>query len=232
MLLINPVGDLGYLSLILKASLVSQLVMLSLLIFSITCWILVLQKLTLFRRTERDTAQFLSIFRNSVRFSEVKAVCERYVYSPQVGLFLAGFSELNFQLKHHNPNQSGGQPKVRSLESINRVLQRASFVELAKLEKNLNQLATTAAVAPFVGLLGTVWGIIEAFRGIAAQKSASLAVVAPGIAEALIATAFGLFAAIPAVMAFNYFMNKIRWTNAALEDFSLEFLGIVEKNFT
>ncbi|MCB9397149.1 MAG: MotA/TolQ/ExbB proton channel family protein [Acidobacteria bacterium] len=223
---------MGYLSLILKASLVSKLVMLALLVFSISCWILIFQKRTLFKKTERDTGQFLGIFRNSVRFSEVKSVCERYVHSPQVGLFLAGFSELNFQLKHNNPNQSGGQPKVRSLESINRVLQRASFVELTKMEKNLNQLATTAAVAPFVGLLGTVWGIIEAFRGIGEQKSASLAVVAPGIAEALIATAFGLFAAIPAVMAYNYFMNKIRGVSAAMEDFSLEFLGIVEKNFT
>lgn len=223
--------EMGYLALILKASLVAKLVLVALLVFSISCWILIFHKRALFRRTEKDTTQFLGIFRNSVRFSEVKSVCDRYLHSPQVGLFLAGFSELNFQLKHQN-NNATGQPKVRSLESINRVLQRASFVELSKLEKNLNQLATTAAVAPFVGLLGTVWGIIEAFREIGNQKSASLAVVAPGIAEALIATAFGLFAAIPAVMAYNYFMNKIRMASAAMEDFSLEFLGIVEKNFT
>ncbi len=121
---------------------------------------------------------------------------------------------------------------MRSLESIHRVLQRASFVELAKMEKNLTVLATTASVAPFVGLLGTVWGIIVAFVEIGAQKSASLAVVAPGIAEALIATAFGLFAAIPAVMAYNYFVSKIRTVSAGMEDFCLEFLGIVEKNFT
>ncbi|MCB1042656.1 MAG: MotA/TolQ/ExbB proton channel family protein [Acidobacteria bacterium] len=229
LLLVPPSQDL--LSLVLQASLVSKMVMLALLVFSIACWVLIGQKHLLLKKTHRDTAHFLSVFRNSVRFSEVKSVCDRYPFSPQVGLFQAGFSELNFQLKHYNTGVSG-QPKVKSLESINRVLQRASFVELSKLEKNLTVFATTAAVAPFVGLLGTVWGIIEAFRGIGEAKSASLAVVAPGIAEALIATAFGLFAAIPAVMAYNYFTSKIRAASASMEDFSLEFLGIVEKNFT
>lgn len=225
-------GSTDYLSLLLEASLVSQLVMLALFVFSIACWVLIVQKQILLRKTHRDGTHFLNVFRNSVRFSEVKGVCDQYPFAPQVGLFLAGFSELNFQLKHQQNRNSSSQPKVRSLESIHRVLQRASFVELAKLERNLTILATTASVAPFVGLLGTVWGIIEAFRGIAAQKSASLAVVAPGIAEALIATAFGLFAAIPAVMAYNYYVNRIRMVSASMEDFSLEFLGIVEKNFT
>ena len=100
------------------------------------------------------------------------------------------------------------------------------------MEKNLNILATTAAIAPFVGLLGTVWGIIVAFGKIAQSKSASLAIVAPGIAEALIATAFGLFVAIPAVMGYNYFVNRVRSVSAEMEDFCLEFVGIVEKNFT
>lgn len=230
-MLILLANDQDLLQLVLRASLVSKLVLLSLLLFSVACWVLIFQKRLLLRKTERDTSHFLNIFRNSVRFSEVKSVCDRYPFSPQVGLFLAGFSELNFQLKHTNVSNTG-QPKVKSLESINRVLQRASFVELAKMEKNLTLFATTAAVAPFVGLLGTVWGIIEAFGNIAQAKSASLAVVAPGIAEALIATAFGLFAAIPAVMAYNYFTSKIRSVSAAMEDFSLEFLGIVEKNFT
>lgn len=222
---------MDYFRLMIEASFVSKLVLISLFLFSISCWILIFQKRMLFSKTRKENRKFLNVFRNSARFSEVKKVCDRYPFSPQVGLFLAGFSELNFQLKHHAP-QVTGQPKVRSLDSINRVLQRASFVELAKLEKNLNVLATTAAVAPFVGLLGTVWGIIEAFAQIGQQGSASLAVVAPGIAEALIATAFGLFAAIPAVMAYNYFTNKVRGLSAEMEDFCLEFLGIVEKNFT
>ncbi len=229
LLLVSENQDL--LRLVLQASFVAKLVMIALLLFSVSCWVLIFQKQILLKKTQRDTTHFLSVFRNSVRFSEVKSVCDRYPFSPQVGLFLAGFSELNFQLKHNNSSTTG-QPKVKSLESINRVLQRASFVELSKLEKSLTMLATTAAVAPFVGLLGTVWGIIEAFREIGQQKSASLAVVAPGIAEALIATAFGLFAAIPAVMAYNFFTSKIRSVAASMEDFSLEFLGIVEKNFT
>lgn len=217
--------------LILEASLVAKLVLIGLFYFSVMTWVLIVQKRLLLKKTQKDTFQFLDLFRNSARFSEVKKACEQFTFSPQAGLFLAGYSELNFQLRHQKVPE-GGQPKVRSLDSINRVLQRASFVELAKLEKNLNQLATTASVAPFVGLLGTVWGIIEAFADIAGQKSASLTVVAPGIAEALIATAFGLFAAIPAVMGYNYYVNKVRGVSAEMEDFSLEFLGIVEKNFT
>jgi len=222
---------MNYIDYILKASIVNQLVLLLLLVFSVITWLLIVQKRLLLKKTSRDTAQFLAAFRNSARFSEIKGVCPKYPFSPQVGLFQAGFSELNFQLRHQ-AGGSGAQPKVRSLESIHRVLQRASFVEINKLEKNLNQLATTAAVAPFVGLFGTVWGIIVAFGKIAETKSASLAVVAPGIAEALIATAFGLFAAIPAVMGYNYFVNRVRGVAAEMEDFCLEFLGIVEKNFT
>lgn len=221
---------MDYWSLMLEASLVAKLVLLVLFYFSISTWVLIIQKWRLLNKTNNDTNGFLNAFRNSARFSEIKSVCGEYPFSPQVGLFEAGYSELKFQLREHSSGD--GPQKVRSLDSINRVLQRASFVEVAKLEKNLNQLATTAAVAPFVGLLGTVWGIIEAFADIGQQKSASLAVVAPGIAEALIATAFGLFAAIPAVMAYNYFVNRTRGTAAEMEDFSLEFLGIVEKNFT
>ncbi len=222
---------MDYLGLILNASWVAKLVLLALFLFSVSTLYLIVQKQMMLSRTFKDTGHFLSLFRNSARFSEVKKECEKYAFCPQVGLFLAGFSELNFQLRHQT-TPGASQPKVRSLDSINRVLQRASFVEIAKLERNLNQLATTASVAPFVGLLGTVWGIIEAFTGIANQKSASLTVVAPGIAEALIATAFGLFAAIPSVMAYNYFINKVRGVAAEMEDFCLEFLGIVEKNFT
>jgi biopolymer transport protein TolQ len=223
---------MDYFEAIFQASIVNKLILLLLLTFSVTTWILIFQKSMLFQKTARDTGKFLSTFRQSARFSEIKSVCDKFPFSPQVGLFLAGFSELNFQLRHQKTATSGGQPKVRSLDSINRVLQRASFVEIAKMEKNLSLLATVAATAPFVGLLGTVWGIIEAFAQIGQQKSASLAVVAPGIAEALIATAFGLFAAIPAVMGYNFFINKVRGVAAEMEDFCLELLGIVEKNFT
>ena len=222
---------MDYWRLILEASFVSQLVLVSLIYFSGATLYLIVQKRMFLKKTRKDTSKFLELFRNSGRFSEVRNNCEDFNFAPQVGLFLAGFSELNFQLRHQKVAQ-GEQPKVRSIDSIHRVLQRATFVEIAKLEKNLNMLATTAAVAPFVGLFGTVIGIINAFAGIAQQKSASLAVVAPGIAEALIATAFGLFAAIPAVMGYNYFINKVRGLSAEMEDFGLEFLGIVEKNFT
>lgn len=223
---------MDYFELLKDATFVGKAVLVALAFFSFACWYLIGAKWKLLTQTRKEGVSFLAAFRNSARLSEVRAICEKYPHAPQSGLFLAGFSELNFQLKHQNTSKSGEGPKVRSLDSINRVLQRASFVEIAKLEKSLNFLATTAAVAPFVGLFGTVVGIIEAFADIAQEKSASLAVVAPGIAEALIATAFGLFAAIPAVMAYNYFVNRVRGISAEMEDFCLEFLGIVEKNFT
>ncbi len=223
---------MNYLELIYDSTLVAKAVLFALIIFSFLTWVLIVQKQILLIKIRRDTERFLKLFRSSGRLAKVKSTCDQHGTSPQVGLFKAGYSELNYQWKHQSTTSESGKVIVRSLESVNRVLQRASFVEIAKMEKNLNHLATTAAVAPFVGLLGTVWGIIEAFADIADQKSASLAVVAPGIANALIATAFGLFAAIPAVMAYNYFVNKVRGLAAEMEDFSLEFLGIVEKNFT
>ena len=164
-------------------------------------------------------------------FLEVKEACRDHLYSPEAGLFLAGFSELNYQLKYQNPGDPG-KPKIRNLEAIARVLDRAKIVEVGRFEKTLNFLATTAGAAPFVGLFGTVWGVIDAFQQIGVQKTASLVAVAPGISEALIATAAGLAVAIPALWGYNHYVNKIRTLSAEIEDFTLEFLGIVERNFS
>jgi biopolymer transport protein TolQ len=124
------------------------------------------------------------------------------------------------------------RPTLKSLDAVDRALLRASGTELAKLEERVGFLATTASIAPFIGLFGTVWGIMTAFQAIGAVGSSNLAVVAPGIASALIATAAGLFAAIPAVYFYNHFTHKVRGFASAMEDFSLEFLNISERNFT
>lgn len=210
---------------------VSQLVMVLLLLLSLGSWKVIVQKSFQIRRAKRHSNSFLNLFRNSNKFLEVKEACRDHLYSPEAGLFLAGFSELNYQLKYQNPGDPG-KPKIRNLEAIARVLDRAKIVEVGRFEKTLNFLATTAAAAPFVGLFGTVWGVIDAFQRIGIQKTASLVAVAPGISEALIATAAGLAVAIPALWGYNHYVNKIRTLAADIEDFTLEFLGIVERNFS
>ena len=135
---------------------------------------------------------------------------------------------MNAQLKL-NPNDSSRNINMLNVESLNRALLRASNEEISRLERMMSFLATTGSVTPFIGLFGTVWGIMDAFHKIGLTKSASLAVVAPGIAEALIATAAGLFAAIPAVIAYNHYLQKIKELITEMDDFSLEFLNLTEK---
>lgn len=149
------------------------------------------------------------------------------------GIFSAGYQELNTQIQALKP-QTSTSPVLsdRNLVGIQRSLQRAAAAELSVLEKSLSWLATTGSVAPFVGLLGTVVGIINAFNGLGMEKTASIQAVAPGIAEALIATAAGLFAAIPAVIAYNQFISNMKNFAAEMDDFSMEFLNLVERSFS
>jgi biopolymer transport protein TolQ len=206
-----------------------------LLLFSVVCWAIVLSKALAFRRIERQSATFLDVFRRSTKFSEVQAVCKSLEGSPLVGMFQAGYAELNLQLRQplaNSPQASSTRPTLKSLAAVDRALLRASSTEINKLEKRVPFLATTASITPFIGLFGTVWGIMAAFFNIGQQGSTDLAVVAPGIAEALIATAAGLAAAIPAVYFYNHFTTKVKTYAAEMDDFALEFLNIAERNFT
>jgi len=215
-------------------------VLLILLFFSIVSWAIMVDKYRLLKRAGRQSRAFLGIFRKSGKFSEVSSVCQNLKHSPLVGLFQAAFNELNYQLRTSylkaNPGKAelSVKPKVSvyNIDSINRALQRASMVEINKLERSLNFLATTASVSPFIGLFGTVMGIISAFQSIGLRGTANLATVAPGISEALVATAAGLLAAIPAVIGYNYFLNKIKILASEMDDFSSEFISITERNFT
>jgi len=223
--------------LILDGSPLSQAVLLILLIFSAISWGITLYKMAVYRRALRQTDSFLDVFRKSSKFSEVQAVCASLKDSPLVGLFQSGYSELNSQLRQPaadstKPGAVPGRPTLRSLDAVDRALLRATHVELAKLERSVPFLATVASITPFIGLFGTVWGIIGSFHSIGAAGSSSLGVVAPGIAEALVATAAGLFAAIPAVYFYNHFTQRVKEFAATMEDFSLEFLNICERNFT
>jgi biopolymer transport protein TolQ len=221
--------------LIADASPASQAVLVILLIFSVISWAVVISKAIAFRRMEQQTSTFLDVFRRSTKFSEVQAVCKSLEGSPLVGMFQAGYAELNLQLRQpaaNSPPAAAGRPTLKSLTAVDRALLRASSVEVNKLEKRVPFLATTAAITPFIGLFGTVWGIMVSFFNIGTQGSTDLAVVAPGIAEALIATAMGLFAAIPAVYFYNHFSTKVKTYASEMDDFALEFLNIAERNFT
>lgn len=231
----GPTGDV--VQLIREASPVSQAVLVLLLVFSVASWAIILYKAMSFRRIERQSSTFLDVFRRSTKFSEVQAVCATLKDSPLVGLFQAGYAELNAQLRQpastgSSPAAASARPTLKSLTAVDRALLRAASMEVNRLEKRVPFLATTASITPFIGLFGTVWGIMAAFQNIGAQGSTDLAVVAHPIAEALIATAMGLFAAIPAVYFYNHFTTKVKTYASEMDDFALEFLNISERNFT
>lgn len=230
------------LSLVADASPLSQAVIAILLVFSVVSWAIVLYKSLAFRRMERQTVMFLDVFRRSTKFSEVQAVCKSLEGSPLVGMFQAGYAELNLQIRQASPAPAASptaspgavapRPTLKSLAAVDRALLRASSGEVNKLEKRVPFLATTASITPYIGLFGTVWGIMVSFFEIGQQGSTDLAVVGPGIAEALIATALGLAAAIPAVYFYNHFATKVKIYASEMDDFALEFLNIAERNFT
>ena len=225
----------GVLELLERSSLLSQVVLVILALFSIASWAVILLKLRQFRRVAVQTARFSDVFRRSNKFSEVQSACKSLAHSPLAGVFQAGYVELNAQLRHSVQPQAGssaGRPALRSFDALDRALLRASSIEVAKLERRVGFLATTASLTPFIGLFGTVWGIMNAFAGIGAAGSTSLTVVAPGIAEALIATAAGLFAAIPAVYFYNYLTQRLKEIASTMDDFAMEFLNITERNFS
>jgi biopolymer transport protein TolQ len=201
---------------------VAKIVLLLLLIFSVFSWAIILGKWALFRRARLHSGRFLRAFRKAVRLQDVAAVSEQFRPSPLVAVFEGAYDEYKRQV---------GNPTgiVKNTVAVQRAAQIASSEELTRLERRLPWLATTGAVTPFIGLFGTVWGIIDAFHGLGTAGAASLRAVAPGISEALITTAAGLFAAIPAVIAYNQFGQTIREFGARMDDFSLEFLNAVER---
>lgn len=227
-------GGTDVLTLIANASLPVKGVLLILVVFSVVSWGIILYKQWQFRRAERQSLAFLDVFRKSSKFSEVQAVCRTLAESPLVSLFQAGYAELTAQLRapQERPANPAGRPTLKSFDALDRALLRAAGIEVAKLEHRVTFLATTANIAPFIGLFGTVYGIMNAFQEIGEVGSTNLAVVAPGIAEALVATAMGLFAAIPAVYFYNLLTQRIKHFASSMEDFSLEFLNIAERNFT
>jgi len=198
-----------------------------LLVFSLISWALIFQKWGLFGRVRRDSDQFLRIFRATRGVANPQALAS--AGSPFASVYAAGYRELQSQVSVGNPQPTG---KLKSLSAVTVSMQLASAEEVRRVEKGMSWLATTASVAPFIGLFGTVWGIIDAFSGLGSAGAASLRAVAPGIAEALVTTAAGLFAAIPAVIFYNQFLQNIRDLAQRLDTFSLEVAAQIEKAFS
>ena len=217
------------LELIWNAGPVVKLVLLILVYFSVVSWTIIFYKYRVVQRAIHDSNAFLDAFWEKKRLDAVAQDVKLYAHSPLTTLFREGYQEL---LKIQR-TQNGGEVQsftsgLSSADNVSRALRRATTQETHRLEKYLTFLATTGSTAPFIGLFGTVWGIMDSFHGIGQTGSASLAVVAPGISEALIATAIGLMAAIPAVVGYNHFLNKVNVLIGEMDNFSQEFLNIVE----
>lgn len=229
----------GIWGLVRQSGAIATFVLVVLGVFSILSIGIILRKFLTFRRIEKQSQGFIKLFRRSSRLSEIDAGSESFEESPLASLFQAGYTELNTQINggsyKTNPRSQVTVREgatIKSLEAVRRALQRAASAELTTLERSLNWLATIGSTSPFIGLFGTVIGIINAFQGLGAERTTTIQAVAPGIAEALITTAAGLFAAIPAVIAYNHYVSRIRTLAAEMDDFSLEFLNLVERNFT
>lgn len=232
-------GSFSTLELISNASFIVQMVLLLLAVFSVISWAIILFKWGVIRGCYQNTEYFLDIFWSGKSLDYIYSESKKYAGSAVAKIFQAGYVELQRLMEKERQRALGAvggevkrvSPPESSIENLERALGKANRSETIKLERSLVFLATAGSTAPFIGLFGTVWGIMNSFQNIAAQGGASLSTVAPGIAEALIATAIGLACAIPAVMAYNYYIQQVRSLKAQMENFSGDFLNIIKRNF-
>jgi biopolymer transport protein TolQ len=214
------VGQLG--TLLEQTGWVARVVLGMLLGFSLFSWALIFQKLAMFSRINHQTSLFLRIFRSNKVLPDPRQMGGSN--SPLELVYGAGYREVESQVRGGNPHG-----KVTSLNAVTVSMQLAAGEEVRKMERYMPWLATTGSVTPFIGLFGTVWGVMDAFTGLGAAGAASLRAVAPGIAEALITTAAGLFTAVPAVIAYNHFLHDIRDLGTRMDSFAMEVTALLEK---
>lgn len=215
--------QVSIMDLVMRTSLIGKAVLIILLVFSVVSWAVIFSKWNVFRQARTSNVRFLRAFRKANGLEAVALASEQFRQSPLVALFEFGYEEVERQVK--------ARGTLGNKLALERSLQLGTSEELTKLERNMNWLATTASVSPFIGLFGTVLGIIDAFHSIGQAGASSLRAVAPGISEALVATAMGLAAAIPAAVFYNHFGHVIREMGARMDDFSLEFMNLAERNF-
>jgi biopolymer transport protein TolQ len=219
------------LDLVLQAGPVAKAVLALLGVFSIVSWALIVDKWWQLRRVRSQTIEFLRSYREGRRPSVVLAAAKKLRESPLAQLYVSAHQEVSgiSEMAEHVIDDNEDGLSGDRLDAVHRAMRRTTALEIARLERYLPFLATTASATPFIGLFGTVWGIMGSFHGIGQQGSANLAVVAPGISEALIATAFGLAAAIPAVIAYNYFLNRVKHWATEMEGFTMDLLNLVAR---
>jgi len=232
-------NSLSVISLVLNSSIMAKSVLVLLLLFSVVSWAIILQKYFFFKNATDEDRRFLAYFSKASSFNNIYDYSRELKYSTVARVFLTGYRELYIfqEMARSRKSNQGllGDDKIisaRDVKGISLALNKAINAEIARLSRRLDFLATTGSTAPFIGLFGTVWGIMTSFSAIGLQGSASIGGVAPGIAEALIATAAGLIAAIPAVIFYNYLNDKIRMFTSDLDDFSHDFIFMLENNFT
>jgi biopolymer transport protein TolQ len=224
-------AKLDIVHMVLNAGPVVQLVLLLLVFFSIASWAIILIKYRYMRRAFRESALFIEFFWKSRDLTDAFTKSKQLQGSPVARIFRVAYLELRKLSKQEgSAERTSLGTRTGGIDNVKRALRRAINTETTRMSQMVPFLATTGNTTPFIGLFGTVWGIMNAFHGIGLMGSASLAVVAPGISEALVATAVGLAAAIPAVIAFNYFMSKVRTLESELISFSADFLNVVERD--
>ena len=222
----------GIFDLITGAGPVVQIVLYLLILFSVVSWGVILFKFRHVREAKKQSARFIEVFWESRNLASIHEASQELEASPVAHVFIAGYEELLRVSRRNAAETEGLTTDLSGVDNVARAMKRAANVELTKLEQTLTFLATTSGSTPFIGLFGTVWGIMNAFRGLSVTRSSTIQAVAPGIAEALIATAGGLVAAIPALIAYNHFLQEIRVLTADMENFTQEFLNIAERHFT
>jgi len=231
---VDPSSQPGIAELFLDADIIVQSVLLVLLVMSVVCWIIIFNKANMLRKAQRLDSAFLELFWKSQRLDQVYDRLDRFQGSPVAALFKAAYVELS-RLTRDDRAAGTGTGMATGLDAdanLERALRRATTIERTALERLTPFLATTGSTAPFIGLFGTVWGILRAFQKIDATGQATVATVGGDISHALIATAMGLAAAIPAVMAFNFFASRIRVVSSDMDNFGSDFLNIVKRHFT
>ena len=226
--LLALIGGTEVVGLIGQTGWVVRGVLLLLLTFSVFSWTVTFAKWRRFRRARAQSERFLRAFRRSQTFSELHAISDQFHPSPLVEMFEYGYGTIRQQATPANPHS--GRLPPGGVARVQRALQIAAGDQLTGMERMLSWLASTGVVAPFIGLFGTVWGVMDSFHGLGTADSASLRAVAPGISEALVATAAGLFVAIPAVVAYNHFLHVLRDFGSGMDSFALEFLNVVERD--
>ncbi|GMR05208.1 MAG: protein TolQ [Thermodesulfobacteriota bacterium] len=222
-------GQLGIWDMMINAGPVVKLVLLTLLIFSIFSWAIIIYKVILLKKIEKETSAFYDVFWEKRSFSQIMSESKSYKYTPLGKLFSSVYKELSSAAGGPDEAGQGKAPNKWSMERMERILRKTSTQETARIEYAVSFLATAGNTSPFIGLFGTVWGIMVSFQDIGALGSANLAVVAPGISEALVATAVGLLVAIPAVMGYNHILARINRISSEMDNFSSDLLNIVEK---